>query len=221
MMDVESIDLADKTPEVDAAEQRLAVAVEDESGLDTTTSTRLKPVVVFVHVLNADGNLIWAELPSHMGFRGFAWCKFSWHRPISGGDQETTAASCGVSELMREARASPRGPIDATCPSRNCLRWHCGTSCRESFARRWNKLERPACRGDLLWDRLRRAEIERGGAPARRGHLAISRVRSLGYRLSRLTPQPPGNVRWRSMRSPPERVCTPDKPTVTEIVLSD
>jgi hypothetical protein len=54
---------------VDAAEQRLAVAVEDESGLDTTTSTRLKPVVVFVHVLNADGNLIWAELPSHMGFR--------------------------------------------------------------------------------------------------------------------------------------------------------
>jgi hypothetical protein len=53
------------------------------------------------------------------------------------------------------------------------------------------------------------------------GHLAISRVRSLRYRLSRLTPQPPGNVRWRSMRSPPERVCTPDKPTVTEIVLSD
>jgi hypothetical protein len=39
MLDVES------TPEVDAAEQRLAVAVEDESGLDTTTSTRLKPVV--------------------------------------------------------------------------------------------------------------------------------------------------------------------------------
>jgi hypothetical protein len=69
MMDVESIDLADETPGVDAAEQRLAVAVEDESGLDTTTSTRLKPVVVFVHVLNADGNLIWAELPSHMGFR--------------------------------------------------------------------------------------------------------------------------------------------------------
>jgi len=48
MMDVDSIDLADETPEVDAAEQRLAVAVEDESGLDTTTSTRLKPVVVFV-----------------------------------------------------------------------------------------------------------------------------------------------------------------------------
>jgi len=33
MMDVESIDLADETPEVDAAKQRLAVAVEDESGL--------------------------------------------------------------------------------------------------------------------------------------------------------------------------------------------
>jgi hypothetical protein len=159
MMDVESIDLADETPEVDAAEQRLAVAGEDESGLDTTTSTRLKPVVVFVHVLNADGNLIWAELPSHMGFRGFAWCKFGWHRPIFGADQETTAASCGVSELMREARASPHGPIDATCPSRNCLRWHCGTSCRKACARRWNILERPACRGDLLWDRLRRAEM--------------------------------------------------------------
>jgi hypothetical protein len=41
MMDVESIVLADETPEVDAAEQRLAVAVEDESGLDTTTSTLL------------------------------------------------------------------------------------------------------------------------------------------------------------------------------------
>ena len=74
MMDVESIDLADETPEVDAAEQRLAVAVEDESGLETTTSTRLKPVVVFVHVLNADGNLIWAELPSRMGFHEFACC---------------------------------------------------------------------------------------------------------------------------------------------------
>jgi len=74
MMDVESIDLADETPEVDAAKQRLAVAVEDESGLETTTSTRLKPVVVFVHVLNADGNLIWAELPSRMGFHEFACC---------------------------------------------------------------------------------------------------------------------------------------------------
>jgi hypothetical protein len=50
MMDVESIDLADETPEVDAAKQRLAVAVEDESRLDTTTSTRLKPVVVIVHM---------------------------------------------------------------------------------------------------------------------------------------------------------------------------
>jgi hypothetical protein len=108
MMDVESIDLADETPEVDAAKQRLAVAVEDESGLETTTSTRLKPVVVFVHVLNADGNLIWAELPSRMGFRGFACCEFSWHSTIFGADQETTAASCGVSELMREAHASPR-----------------------------------------------------------------------------------------------------------------
>jgi hypothetical protein len=110
MLDVES------TPEVDAAEQRLAVAVEDESGLDTTTSTRLKPVVVFVHVLNIDGNMIWAELPSRMGFYGFGYCEFSWHRPIFGADQETTAASCGVSELMREAHASPRGPIDAACP---------------------------------------------------------------------------------------------------------
>ena len=108
MMNVESIDLADETPEVDAAKQRLAVAAEDESGLDTTTSTRLKPVVVFVHVLNADGNLIWAELPSRMGFHEFACCEFSWHRPIFGADQETTAASCGASELMREARASPR-----------------------------------------------------------------------------------------------------------------
>lgn len=64
--------------------------------------------MVFVHVLNADGNLIWEELPSHIGFGGFACCKFSWHRPIFAVDQETTATSCGVSELMREAHASPR-----------------------------------------------------------------------------------------------------------------
>jgi hypothetical protein len=45
---------------------------------------RLKPVVVFVHVLNVDGYMISAELPSHMGFREFACCEFNWHRPIFG-----------------------------------------------------------------------------------------------------------------------------------------
>jgi hypothetical protein len=35
MMDVENIVLGDETPEVDAAEQHLAVDVDDETGLDT------------------------------------------------------------------------------------------------------------------------------------------------------------------------------------------
>jgi hypothetical protein len=44
----------------------------------------------------------------------------------------------------------------------------------------------------------------------------------LRYRLPRLTPQPPGNVRWRSIRGPRRNVSAPpDKPTVTGIVLSD
>jgi hypothetical protein len=33
--------------------------------------------VVFVHRLSADGYMIWAELPSHMGFHEFACCEFN------------------------------------------------------------------------------------------------------------------------------------------------
>lgn len=167
MMNVESIDLADETPEVDAAKQRLAVAVEDESGLDTTTSTRLKPVVVFVHVLNADGNLIWAEIAEPYGVPRIRLLR------VQLAQTDFRRRSGNNSSELRGERTNARGPRFAA--RRSTLHAHRGIGCGGTVVR---LAEKHVPGGGIYWNGPRVAEIYSGlvygglrlSVPVRRRH---------------------------------------------------